>query len=119
MYNDLATDLLKPTEDDLKEYSIRRGQFLTNPFYYAFARIAEAIATRPAHVPGTVGHARNPSTNSDLSASSDENRHEAPSKEILSLVLEYIIGFSRYPPLQSQGLEYTFNLHVPCAHILI
>jgi hypothetical protein len=111
VYNDLASDFLKPTEDDLKEFSVRRGQFRKNPFHYAFIRIAEAMTTRPAHVPGTLGHARNPSTASDLSTSSNEDRHEETSRQILSTFLENIVSFPGYHAIQSKGLGYSLELY--------
>ncbi|PYI03972.1 hypothetical protein BO78DRAFT_409402 [Aspergillus sclerotiicarbonarius CBS 121057] len=53
------------------------------------------MATRPANVPGTLGHARNPSTGSDLSTSSNEDKQEEPSRQILSALLDSLTGSSR------------------------
>lgn len=79
VYKDLISDFLKASEADLKEFTVKRSGFRANPFLQAFLRIAEAITIRPAHVPGTVGHARQPSTASDLSSSSNEDKSEEPS----------------------------------------
>jgi hypothetical protein len=68
--------------------------------------------TRPANVPGTLGYARNPSpeTESDLSASSDEDKDEAVSRQLLSELLDCIINYAGYHPIRSGGLEYIVKL---------
>ena len=45
---DLASDFLKPTEDNLKEFALKRSHFRRNPFHEAFLRISEAMTTRAA-----------------------------------------------------------------------
>ncbi|PYI04022.1 hypothetical protein BO78DRAFT_321397 [Aspergillus sclerotiicarbonarius CBS 121057] len=60
------------------------------------------MATRPANVPGTLGHARNPSTGSDLSTSSNEDKQEEPSRQILSALLDSLTGCG-YPSIQYRG----------------
>lgn len=51
---DLASDFLKPTEDDLKEFAVKRSQFRRNAFHQAFLRISEAMTSRAAHVLGLI-----------------------------------------------------------------
>ena len=112
VYKELAPEFLKASEDDLKEFSLRRSQFRKNPFHQAFLRIAEAAATRPAHVPGTWGHAREPSTASDLSTSSNEDKDEETSRQIFSAILDNIASSPEYCPIISEGLIYNIELCV-------
>jgi hypothetical protein len=102
VYNMLASDFCKPSEDDLKEFSIVGPGFWGKPFYTAFKRLSEVMATRAAHVPGTEDHARNPSPESDLSSSSQEDKEEGPSRAVLASVLDEITGFE-YHPIRSTG----------------
>ena len=74
-------DLTEATEDNLKEYFQTK---VKNSFQMTFAALAEVMATRPALIPGTTGLQRSPSPESDLSASSDEDKPEEPSKQALS-----------------------------------
>ena len=113
VYDDLISDLLKPTEDDLKEFSVKRSQSRKNPFHQGFLRISEAMMTRPAYVPGTLGQARNPSTSSDLSTSSNEDKDEETSRQIFSALIDNIASFPGYHPIQYKGLEYSLELYIP------
>lgn len=112
VYSDLAQDFLVPTEDDLKEFSVRRGRFRKNPFHVAFVRLAQAMATRPAYVPGTSGHARNPSTGSDLSSSSNEDKPEETSKQMLLELFENIVSFPDYQPIPNNQPGYKVETYV-------
>jgi hypothetical protein len=58
VYMDLASDFLKPTEDDLQEFGVERSQFQRNPFHQAFLRISEAMMTRAAHVLGLIARSK-------------------------------------------------------------
>ncbi|KAJ4525302.1 hypothetical protein HRR83_000981 [Exophiala dermatitidis] len=51
------------------------------------------MATRPAHIAGTISHAGNPSTASDLSSSSQEDKPEETSKQALEALIEEILIF--------------------------
>jgi len=115
VYNELVSDITQPTEDVLKEYIVKRKQFRKNAFHQTFPRIQEAMATRPAHVPGTLAYARDPSPESDLSGSSDEDKSEEPSKQILSALLDAILDnlseHLRHSLIQSRGQEYNLGVY--------
>jgi len=72
----LATKERVPSteRDELKEFNLHQNKYRLNPFRTCFSRVAAAMATRPAHIAGTASHARNPSTASDLSSSSQEDK---------------------------------------------
>ena len=71
------------------------------------------MSTHPAHVQGTLGHARNPSTASDLSTSSNEDKDEETSKQILSMLLDNIASFPGYCVIQPRGVEFNLEVYAP------
>jgi hypothetical protein len=111
VYSDLASDFLEPTEDDLKEFSMRRGQFRKNPFHHTFLRIAEAMTTRPAHIPETLGYQQDPSPKGDISTSSNDDKDEDTSRQLLTSLLENVADFPGYLPIQSKGLGYNIDVY--------
>jgi hypothetical protein len=91
---------LKASEDDLNSLSdVRVYRKLVSQ------NISDAITTRPAHVPGTTGYARDPSPTSDLSASSDEDKAEQVSRAIIADVIT-TIGFFNLPFIPPRGQKY-------------
>jgi hypothetical protein len=107
----LRKELLAPSEDDLKEFNQHRHEYRTNQFRALFSRVAAAMATRPAHVVGTMGHARNPSTASDLSSSSQEDKAEETSKQALEALIEEILVFEDVGILPA-GTPVRYFLHL-------
>jgi hypothetical protein len=64
------------------------------------------MATRPAHVVGTIGYDRRPSPDSDLSSSSQEDKPEQASREALYLLVEPILDREDVKSLPCQGVQY-------------
>jgi hypothetical protein len=93
VYQNLVKEFTAPSEDDLKEYMIKHSKFRKNVFSQAFLHISEAMVTRSAYIRGTISHARNPSTTSDLSTSSNENADEETLRQIIGLIIGPIISY--------------------------
>ncbi|KAL2397515.1 hypothetical protein ABEF93_000177 [Exophiala dermatitidis] len=71
------------------------------------------MATRPAHIAGTISHAGNPSTTSDLSSSSQEDKPEETSKQALEALIEEILIFEDNGPMPVTGsMRYLLQLVV-------
>ena len=104
-------DLTEATEDDLKTYFRMevKNRFLNNRFETTFGGLAEAMATRPALIPGTTGRQRSPSPESDLSASSDEDKPEEPSKQALSHFFKVILNTPGYSRISAGGDDFDLN----------
>ncbi|KAI9760683.1 MAG: hypothetical protein M1840_002359 [Geoglossum simile] len=117
VFNDLVQDITAPSEDDLKEFLSKRGDYFKNPFLAVFVRIQEAITTGIAHIPGTVGHARNPSSTSDLSSSSNEDKDEEPSKQILFTFLDIIISHPQNSKIQYGNQTYQLAVYAPSFYL--
>jgi hypothetical protein len=113
IYNNLVSDFSQLIENDLKEFSVKRSQFRRNFFHQIFLRISKAMTTRPAYVLETLEHARNPSIVSDFSTSSNEDKNEETSKQILFALLDNIASFPGFSSVQFGGLEYTLEMYAP------
>ena len=112
MYSRLAPDFLRASEDDLKTFSEIHSQFIGNSFWDVFYSISEAMMTRPANIPGTLEYARDPSPESDLSSSSNEDKDEEISRNLMNGILRVIFSHAGYSPIESQGFKYRVE---PCA----
>jgi hypothetical protein len=112
VYSRLAPDFLRASEDDLKTFSEIHSQFIGNSFWDVFYSISEAMMTRPANIPGTLEYARDPSPESDLSSSSNEDRDEEISRNLMNGILRVIFSHAGYSPIESQGFKYRVE---PCA----
>jgi hypothetical protein len=110
VYGALIEELTAATEDDLKEYfrTEVKNRFRTNVFEVTFSHLAEAMATRPALIPGTVGLQRSPSSLSDLSASSDEDKVEESPKQTLSHFFSAILNAPGYSRISA---DYNLNVY--------
>jgi hypothetical protein len=64
------------------------------------------MATRAVHVVGTIGYDRNPSPDSDLSSSSQEDKPEQASREALLLLIEQVLFRGDVRVLPCQGVQY-------------
>ena len=106
-------DLTEATEDDLKEFfrTEVKYSFRNNGFLMTFASLAEAMATRPALIPGTTGLQRTPSPGSDLSASSDEDKAEESSKQALSHFFYTLLNTSGYARISAGGIDFDLNVY--------
>jgi hypothetical protein len=93
-------------DDHLREWTVRKKQYPNNLFRICFARLAEAMTTRPAHVVGTIGYDRDPSPDSDLSSSSQEDKPEQASREALHLLVEQVLDREDVNLLPCQGVQY-------------
>lgn len=93
-------------DDHLREWTVRKKQYPNNLFRTCFARLAEAMTTRPAHVVGTTGYDRNPSPDSDLSSLSQEDKPEQASREALHLLVEQVLDREDVNLLPCQGVQY-------------
>lgn len=104
-------DLTEATEDDLKEFfrAEVKSRFRGNCFRGTFGNLAEAMATRQALIPGTIGRQRSPSPDSDISASSDEDKAEELSKQALSDFLAAILDTGEYGRISVGGMDYDLN----------
>ncbi|KAH0534228.1 hypothetical protein FGG08_007185 [Glutinoglossum americanum] len=104
--NTLLPKIREPSEDDLKEFLSKRGDYIGNPFGTFFIRLQSAITTGVAYIPGTTGHARNPSSTSDLSSSSNEDKDEEPSKQMLSILLDTILFYPQMSDVRYGNQKY-------------
>ena len=93
-------------DDDLKEWPLWKKKYCRNQFYTCFTRLAEAMATKPAHVVGSIGYCRQPSPDSDLSSSSQEDKPEQASRIALNLLVEGVLGRDDVNLLPYQGVQY-------------
>jgi len=105
--------LTEATEDDLKEFfrTDVKNSFGNNPFNIMFTALAEAMATRPALVPGTEELQRSPSPESDLSASSDEDKAEEASRQVLSHFFTIILNTSGWSEISAGGVDFDLNVY--------
>ena len=104
-------DLTEATEDDLKEFfrTEVKSRFRRNCFRGTFTALAEAMATCPALIPGTIGRQRSPSPESDISASSDEDKAEESSKQALSGFFAAILDTWGYSRISVGGMDCDLN----------
>lgn len=86
-----------------------KNHFLNNHFETTFAALAEAMATCPALIPGTTGIERSPSPESDISASSDEDKAKEPSKQALSHFFKAILNTRGYSRISVDGKDHDLN----------
>ena len=93
-------------DDHLREWTVRKNQYPNNLFRTCFSPLAEAMTTRPAHVVGTIGYNRNPSPDSDLSSSSQEDKPKQASREALHLLVEQVLYREDVSLLPCQGVQY-------------
>lgn len=112
MYSRLAPEFLRASEDDLKAFFETYDQFADNPFQDVFYSISEATVTRPANIPGTLQYARDPSPESDLSSSSNEDKDEEVSRNLMNGILRVIFLRAGHSPIESRGFKYKVE---PCA----
>jgi len=61
------------------------------------------MATRPAHVVGTIGYDRSPSPDSDLSSSSQEDKPEQTSRDTLHALVRQVLEGGNLDVLPRQG----------------
>jgi hypothetical protein len=108
VFRHLVPEFLGVTEDDLKEFSFEAIKFTRNIFLSTFQAISEAMTTHPTHVLGTIEYTRDPSPESDLSVSSDEDKNERSSRVIVTELMKAIqvSGLSFIPP---QSQEYSLS----------
>lgn len=101
------------TEDDLKEYSRTevRNRFHESKFKTTFALLAEAMTTHPALIPGTEVLHRNPSSLSDLTASSDEGKVEESPKQALLHFFSTILDVRGYSRISAGGADFDLNVY--------
>jgi hypothetical protein len=109
----LIKDFTAATEDDLKEYfrTEIKTSFRNNGFNLTFSRLGEAMATRPALIPGTEGLRRSPSPLSDISASSDEDKPEESSEQVLSTFFSTILTEAGYSRISAGGMDFDLNVY--------
>jgi len=113
VFGALVGDLTVATEDDLKEYfrTKVKNRFRESKFKATFALLAEAIAIRSALIPGTEVLHRNPSSSSDLSASSDENKVEESPKQALLQFFSTILDVREYSRISAGGADFDLNVY--------
>jgi hypothetical protein len=90
-------------DDHLREWTVRQKRYNKNPFHGCFSHLAEAMATRPAHVVDTIGYDRSPSPDSDLSTSSQEDKPEQTSRAALHDLIRQILQREDVNLLPCQG----------------
>jgi hypothetical protein len=69
------------------------------------------MTTRPAHIPETLGYQRDPSPEGDISTSSNDDKDEDTSRQLLTSLLENVTDFPGYLPIQSKGLGYNIDVY--------
>jgi hypothetical protein len=113
VFEALVGHLTVATEDDLKEYfrTEVKNRLHESKFKTTFALLAEAMATRPALIPGTEGLQRSPSSLSDLSASSDEDKVEESPKQALSHFFSTILDVHGYSKISAGGADFDLNMY--------
>ncbi|KAJ9191049.1 hypothetical protein DTO164E3_8871 [Paecilomyces variotii] len=87
VFTELRTEIMKASEDTLKDWYLVASDFAHNRFVGLFADLATLMTTRPAHVEGTIAHERDPSPESDLSTESNEDQDEELSRLVFSDLL--------------------------------
>ncbi|KAJ9211908.1 hypothetical protein DTO166G4_6436 [Paecilomyces variotii] len=87
VFTELGTEIMKASEDTLKDWYLVASDFAHNRFVGLFADLATLMTTRPAHVEGTIAHERDPSPESDLSTESNEDQDEELSRLVFSDLL--------------------------------
>ncbi|KZF26769.1 hypothetical protein L228DRAFT_243284 [Xylona heveae TC161] len=111
-YSELVRAIRAPSEDDLKGSVDLLDPYSDNRFFGLFSLISEAIATRPAHIPGTQGAMRNPSPESDLSSSSAEDKDEEASRQMFFGLFNPITASLKHKPMEYNSINYRIRPNV-------
>lgn len=101
-YPTLRRELVHIPDDHLKEFACWQERYRGNPFRSLFERLAEAMATGPAHLAGTGGHDRSPSPGSDLSSSSNGDKPEETTRMALVSLIGGLLSQNEVGVLSSQ-----------------
>jgi hypothetical protein len=112
-YVDLVSQLRGASLDDLKEFGTKDRVLQHNIFFGTFRHLAKCIATRDAHVHGTIDFNREPTPESYLSTSLAEDKDEEPSRLAIAFFVEPILLHNNFPGVCSGGYHYTIKVYAP------
>ena len=115
MFEALIKPLTQATEEDLKEWNRTEihSKLYWNKFSRLFRNLAEAMTTRPANILSATSLHTSSSSLSDLSSSSNEDKGEEPSKNMLSELFDIIISYPGYSRIAPMGVDYDFTVYGP------
>ena len=115
MFAFLLKLLTQATEDDLKEWNrteIHSKLYLIK-FSKLFGSLAEAMTTSPANILAAPSLHTGSSDLSDLSSSSNEDKGEEPSENILAELFFHIMTYPGYSRIAPKGVDYDFTVYGP------